>query len=77
MADKIDKAGLPNECVAHSLRKAAARRLAEGGCPPHEIMAITGHTSLKEVQRYTEEVDQMRLADTAIARLTQNRDPQT
>ena len=74
MSDKIAAAGLPDRCVTHGLRKAAARRLAEVGCPPHEIMAITGHTSLKEVQRYTEEVDQVRLGDAAIHRLTVNKD---
>jgi hypothetical protein len=29
--------------------------LAEVGCTAHEIMAITGHKTLKEVQRHTEE----------------------
>jgi integrase len=77
MADKIAAAGLPDRCVTHGLRKAAARRLAEAGCPPHEIMAITGHTSLKEVQRYTEQVDQRRLGDAAIQRLTVNKESQT
>ena len=31
MADRIGKAGLPDRCVTHGLRKAAARRLAEAG----------------------------------------------
>lgn len=43
MADAIGKAGLPDRCVTHGLRKAAARRLAVAGCSVHEIMAITGH----------------------------------
>jgi integrase len=46
------KAGLPH-CSAHGLRKACARRLADAGCTQHEIAAITGHASLKEVVRYT------------------------
>jgi integrase/recombinase XerD len=46
------QAGLPH-CSCHGLRKAAATRLAEGGATPHEIMAITGHRSLEEVERYT------------------------
>jgi integrase len=49
MADKISAAGLPDRCVAHGLRKAAARRLAEAGCSANEIPAITGHASLEEV----------------------------
>ena len=28
-------------------------RLAEAGCTPHEMAAITGHASLKEIVRYT------------------------
>jgi integrase len=61
------EAGLP-QCSAHGLRKAAARRLAEAGCTAHEIAAITGHASLREVTRYTKAVDQRRLAAAAIAK---------
>ena len=56
-------------CSAHGLRKAAARRLAEAGCSTHEIAAITGHASLKEVARYTEAVDRRRLAQSAMAKV--------
>jgi integrase len=45
-------------CTAHGLREAACRRLAEAGATVHEIAAISGHKSLKEIQRYTEAVDQ-------------------
>jgi integrase len=38
--DRCNEAGLPH-CSFHGLRKAAARRLAEAGCTPHEIAAIT------------------------------------
>ncbi len=51
MADKIATAGLPDRCVTHGLRKAAARRLAEAGCTANEIAAITGHRTLVEVSR--------------------------
>ncbi|RYF26578.1 MAG: hypothetical protein EOO23_08465 [Comamonadaceae bacterium] len=61
-------AGLPH-CSAHGLRKAAARRLADAGCAPHEIMSITGHQSLKEVERYTREANRRALADGAIKRV--------
>ena len=50
--EQRNDAGLPH-CSAHGLRKAAARRLAEAGCTEHEIAAITGHASLREVARYT------------------------
>jgi integrase len=65
-----DAAGLPGHCVFHGLRKAAARRLAETGCTVHEIAAITGHKSLREIQRYTDAVDQVRLAKSAAAKTT-------
>jgi enterobacteria phage integrase len=69
MADKIAAAGLPDRCVTHGLRKAAARRLAEAGCSANEIAAITGHATLAEVSRYTKAAEQKRLARTAIERL--------
>jgi enterobacteria phage integrase len=69
MADKIGRAGLPERCVTHGLRKAAARRLAEAGCSANEIAAITGHASLDEVTRYTKAAEQKKLAKAAIERL--------
>ena len=48
-----DAAGLPKRCKPHGLRKAACRRLAEPGCSANEIMAISGHTTMKEIVRYT------------------------
>jgi integrase len=62
-------AGLSHHCLAHGLRKAAARRLADAGCTEHEIRAITGHASLREVQRYTRGANQKRLAIAAVAKL--------
>jgi len=66
------RAGLPKGCSAHGLRKSAARRLAEAGCSAHEIMAVTGHRTLKEVTRYTAAADQKRLARTALDSLGKN-----
>ncbi|MEZ0169901.1 tyrosine-type recombinase/integrase [Microvirga sp. TS319] len=54
-------------CSAHGLRKAAARRLAEAGCTSKQIQAVTGHKSLDEVERYTKEVEQVLLAQQAMA----------
>jgi len=73
MADAIAAAGLPDRCVLHGLRKAAARRLAEAGCTEKEIAAVTGHTTLKEVARYTRAADQKRLAAGAVAKLTEQK----
>jgi len=63
--EECDKAGL-HHCSAHGLRKAAARRLAEAGCTAHEIAAITGHASLREIVRYTKAADQRKLAAAAM-----------
>jgi integrase len=62
------RAGLSPDCTFHGLRKAACRRLAEAGCTVHEIAAISGHASLKEVERYTKAADQARLARAAMER---------
>ena len=40
-------AGLPEPCALHGLRKAACGRMAEQGLANHEIMALTGHKTLK------------------------------
>jgi integrase/recombinase XerD len=62
------QAGLPH-CTAHRLRKAAATRLAEAGATSHEMMSITGHQSLEEVERYTRKMLKRNLADSAMAKL--------
>lgn len=67
--DRVREAGIMKGFSAHGLRKACARRLAEAGCTAHQIMAITGHRSLREVERYTRAADQIRLADRAILSL--------
>jgi integrase len=54
---------------AHGLRKATARRLAEIGCSALQIASITGHATLKEVQRYTNAADRKRMAREAMAKL--------
>ena len=66
--EKCNAANLPH-CSAHGLRKAAARRLAEAGCTVHEIGAITGHASLREIVRYTKAADQKRLAVAAMKKV--------
>jgi integrase len=66
--EQCNEAGLPH-CSAHGLRKAAARRLAEAGCTEHEIAAITGHASLREVARYTKAADQKKLAASAMEKV--------
>jgi integrase len=68
MREWCNEAGL-SECSSHGLRKACARRLAEAGATAHEIMSVTGHKTLAEVQRYTESAMREGLADAAHAKL--------
>jgi integrase len=80
MRDAISESGLPLECQPHGLRKATGRRLAEAGATAKMIMAILGHTTLAEAERYTEEADQAALAEDAVIKLEghkANRFPQT
>jgi integrase len=65
-----DAAGLPKRCSAHGLRKARCRWLAEHGCSGNEIMAHSGHATMKELVRYTKAADQARLARNAMTRTT-------
>jgi integrase len=65
----VKRAGLSPECVAHGLRKAALRRLAEYGATAKQIQAVSGHKSLAEIERYTQRADQQRLAKAAIGAL--------
>lgn len=66
--DRCNEAGLKH-CSSHGLRKALSRRLAESDRTPHQIQAVTGHTTLKEVERYTREANRADLADKAIGAL--------
>jgi len=69
VSEAANLAGLPKAASAHGLRKAAARRLAEAGCTAHMIMSVTGHRSLKEVERYTRAAGQKDLATSAMKRI--------
>lgn len=64
--------GFPAGRNIHGLRKLASTRLAEAGCTPHEIAAITGHRTLAMVALYTRSVDQERAADAAIVKLSEH-----
>lgn len=68
-AEKIAAAGLPEKCVAHGLRKSAARGMAEGMASTKAIQAVTGHRNLKEIELYTEAADQKRLAPAGVRAL--------
>jgi integrase len=68
IGDAVHKANLPPKLNLHGLRYLAATTLAQIGCSPHEIMAITGHKTLAMVQHYTDKVSQQRLAQQAMDR---------
>jgi integrase len=63
-------AGLGSECVPHGLRKAVLRRIAERGGSAKEIASVSGHKSLAEVARYTDQADQRRLSRAAIGKIS-------
>jgi len=65
----VKAANLPPNCVAHGLRKSPLRRLAEHGSTTKEIAAVSGHRSLKEIERYTQRADQARLSRAALQRI--------
>lgn len=66
MRTAIRESGLPSRCVSHGLRKAAMRRLAESDATANQIAAISGHKTLKEVERYTKAADQKKMARAAM-----------
>ena len=73
MRKAVELAGLQPHCVPHGLRKAIMRRLAETGSSAKEIAAISGHRTLKEVERYTAAADQAQLSKAAMAKLKGNK----
>jgi site-specific recombinase XerD len=54
---QVQAAGLDPRCTPHGLRKRALTDLADRDATPHQIMAVSGHRTLKEVTRYTEKTD--------------------
>lgn len=62
MKDAMREAGLPEDCRLHGLRKSAGRCLAEAGATTRQIMAVLGHKTLAEAERYTREVEQKTMA---------------
>jgi integrase len=69
-----DEAGLPKRCVPHGLRKGGSKLMADSGATPHEIMAVTGHRTMKEVTRYTEAYDRKHAAARAQAKVAAAQD---
>jgi integrase len=66
--DRCDEAGLP-QCAAHGLRKAAAVHHALNGATAPELMAWFGWKTIGEAQRYIEEANRIKLAESAGAKI--------
>lgn len=66
--DAAREAGLPPHRSPHGLRKSACIRLAEAGCSASEIMSITGHRNLAEVETYVRKTNNKKLADSAVTK---------
>lgn len=66
----VELAGLPERCKAHGLRKAIIRRMAEGNASSKSIAAVSGHKTLKEIERYTAAAEQPKLAKNAMRALS-------
>ena len=62
------KAGLPL-CSSHGLRKAICRRIAETEGDVFKVMAVSGHTYMREAQKYCEQFGRKSKADPAILSL--------
>lgn len=69
MREWCNDAALP-ECSSHGLRKACARRLIEAGATPHELMAVTGHKTLAQAQKYADTFNRAAAADRAFERMS-------
>jgi integrase len=65
----VKAAGLDARCKAHGLRKAVMRRMAEGGASGKQMAAVSGHKTLKEIERYTAAAAQPGLAKAGLRTL--------
>lgn len=66
MRKAIADAGLDDRCKPHGLRKAIMRRMAEGGASTKQMAAVSGHKTLKEIERYTAAAAQPGLAKSGL-----------
>ncbi|MFT6462856.1 MAG: integrase [Maricaulis maris] len=67
-AKRVAEAGIEGKS-AHGIRKGLGDILAEIGCTAHQIMAILGHTTLKQAENYTRLADRKRMAGAGMAHL--------
>jgi len=60
--ERCNEAGLPNGLSYHGLRKTRARLIADKGVSAHGVMAVSGHKTISEAQRYTAAFDRRKVA---------------
>ena len=68
--EMVKDADLPVGLSPHGLRKAACVRLADAGRSATEIMSISGHRNLAEVQTYVEAANRKRAAVAAMGAIS-------
>ena len=64
----VTKAGFSGYSL-HGLRRNATTRLLEAGCTTDEVKSITGHATTAMVELYGRDVNQRRMARSAVAKL--------
>jgi integrase len=75
MRKAVKLAGLPSRCVPHGLRKSMLVRMSHNEATTKEMQSISGHRSTKELERYTIDANQARLARSALSKMTKRRTP--
>lgn len=65
LSREFERLGMPH-LRFHGLRKSGLIRLAEHGCTAPEIMSISGHQTIGEMQKYVEAAERKRMAEAAI-----------
>lgn len=69
MAHWTDLAGMNSGCTFHGLRKTLGKMLAEEGATAKQSAGILGHDELEQVELYSREAEQERLAVDGLALL--------
>lgn len=67
--DCCERAGIEAGLSSHGLRKSMCRRLAEAGATTLQIMAITGHKNVDEIETYVRAANQQGLGRDAMAKI--------
>jgi integrase len=58
---------------AHGLRKAVLRAYDHAGATDRELMELSGHSDPRQLREYLQEVEQEKMADSAVEKLLEKR----